>query len=184
MFRRFSRQARLAATLTPGQINALKQANQLITNGNTLEAAGIFSQLAQQMENTGHPRRAANFHAQAAHLYADGSNEAQTLAHAQAALRLFIQFQMVNRTPRFYANITQKMHNRGMAASAAQLEKEFGHLVGSIPSPIQTLGPQTHGRLPSSCPQCGAPVRSDEVDWIDNTSAECIFCGAVIQTVF
>jgi hypothetical protein len=173
----------MAAALTPDQLAALRQVNQLITNGHFLEAAGILAQLAQQMENTNHPRRAANFHAQAAHLYADGNDAAQSLTHAQAALKLFIQYQMANRTPRFYANITQKMHNRGMAASAAQLEKEFGNLIGSIPSPTQTPGPQAHGRLPSSCPQCGAPARSDEVDWIDNTSAECIFCGGVIQTV-
>ncbi len=180
MFRRFSR---MAAALTPDQLNALRQVNQLITSGHSIEAAGIFAQLAQQMANTNHPRRAANFHAQAAHLYADGNDAAQSLAHAQAALKLFIQYQMSNRTLRFYTNITQKMHNRGMTANAAQLEKEFKPIVGSLPAPTQSPSIQAHGRLPSSCPQCGAPVRSDEVDWIDNTSAECLFCGGVIQTV-
>ena len=181
MFRRFSRQGPLAA-LTPAQMNALRQVNQQAANGKAIEAAGMVTQLAQQMENTNHPRRAANFHAQAAHLYADGNEPLQSLAHAQAALRLFIQYQMVNRTPRFYTNITQKMHNRNMLAAAGQLEKEFGGLVEAMPAPVQPAGQANRGRLPSSCPQCGAPARSDEVDWIDNTSAECGFCGAVIQT--
>jgi hypothetical protein len=181
MFRRFARQGPPAA-LTPVQLNALRQVNQFAANGRNLEAAGILTQLAQKMENTNHPRRAANFHAQAAHLYADGSDPVQALAHAQAALRLFIQHQMANRAPRFYANITQKMRNRGMPAGAAQLEKEFGSSIGAIPATAQPAGQPNRGRLPSSCPQCGAPARSDEVDWIDNASAECVFCGAVIQT--
>ena len=134
MFRRFSRQARIASALTPSQIADLAQANRLVANGKYLEAAGVFAQLAQQMEATRHPRRAANFHAQAAHVFADANDEPQALAHAQAALRLFIQFQMANRYPRFYANITQKLRNHGMATGATQLEHEFASQVGSIPS--------------------------------------------------
>jgi len=183
MFRRINRQANAAAALTPAQMNAIRQVNQLAANGKFVEAAGILTLLAQQMESSNHPRRAANFHAQAAHLYADGGDPVQSLVHARAALKLFIQYQMVNRTPRFYANITQKMRNRGMPVVAAQLEKEFGTVVGSLPAQAQIPGQPAHGRLPSSCPQCGAPARSDEVEWIDNASAECMFCGGVIQTI-
>lgn len=39
----------------------------------------------------------------------------------------------------------------------------------------------SRARLPAACPLCGAPVCSDEVEWIDEFSAECAFCGAVVQ---
>jgi hypothetical protein len=38
------------------------------------------------------------------------------------------------------------------------------------------------GRLPAHCPDCGAPARSDAVEWIDATSAECAYCGGIIKT--
>ena len=86
------------------------------------------------METSNHPRRAANLHAQAAHAYADGKDEQDVLAQARRALSLFIQYQMVQRTPVFYANITRKLTNHGMKNSAEALAKEFGPLVGAMPA--------------------------------------------------
>ena len=31
--------------------------------------------------------------------------------------------------------------------------------------------------LPSNCPNCGAPVRANEVKWTGNQSASCGYCG-------
>ena len=37
-------------------------------------------------------------------------------------------------------------------------------------------------RLPTKCMSCGASLRSDEVDWIDDTSAECPYCGSLVRS--
>ena len=154
----------------------------MIAAGHPGEAAQLFASLAQQMETTNHPRRAANLHAQAAHAYADDQDEASALAHARRALTLFLQYQMVERSPRFYAYIERKLRNRKMANAADTLQAEFGKQVGSLPqSPVQPQAPGQQ-RLPPACPQCGAPVRGDEIDWINQYSAECIYCGSVVQT--
>ena len=168
--------------LGPGQIQILSQANQLIAEGHPGEAAQLFANLAQQMDGSNHPRRAANLHAQAAHAYADNQDEANALAHARRALTLFLQYQMVERTPRFYANIERKLRARNLGKAADSLQAEFGKQVGSLPQP--QVQPQVPGqqRLPPTCPQCGTPVRGDEIEWINQYSAECIFCGSVIQT--
>ncbi|MGD0003140.1 MAG: hypothetical protein ABSE06_02795 [Anaerolineaceae bacterium] len=168
--------------LGPVQMQVLSEANRLLAAGHPGEAAQLFANLAQQMEGSNHPRRAANLHAQAAHAYADNQDATDALTHARRALTLFLQYQMVERTPRFYANIERKLRARNMSTAADSLQAEFGKQVGSLPQP--QVQPQAPGqqRLPPTCPQCGAPVRGDEVDWINQYSAECIYCGAVIQT--
>jgi hypothetical protein len=168
--------------LGPVQMQVLSQANRLIAEGHPGEAAQLFADLAQQMEVSNHPRRAANQHAQAAHAYADNQDESDALAHARRALTLFLQYQMVERSPRFYANIERKLRARNMGKAADALQDEFSKLVGSLPQP--QVQPQAPGqqRLPPTCPQCGAQVRGDEVEWINQYSAECIYCGSVVQT--
>ena len=179
MFRRFRNPGQNAAPLGPAQLQAMNQANQLVASGQPILAAPIFAQLASNMETSNHPRRAANLHAQAAHAYADGLDEQDALAQARRALSLFIQYQMVNRTPVFYANITRKLNNKGMKNSVEALAKEFGPVVGGMPVPAPTANPR--GSLPTTCPKCGAPLRASEAIWIDTNTAECEYCGASIR---
>jgi hypothetical protein len=181
MFRRFRKPVMNATALTPAQLQALNQANQLAAGGQPSLAAPLFAQLAVAMETGNHPRRAANLHAQAAHAYADGQDEPDALTQARSALRLFIQYQMMQRTPVFYANITRKLTNKGMKNSAEALVKEFGLLVGGMPVPAPAAAP--HGSLPTNCPKCGAPLHASEATWIDPNTAECAYCGASIRAV-
>ena len=182
MFRRMARRRWQQAIMTNEQLALLNQANQLQTSGQFGQAAPLFARLAQEMANSNHPRRSANLHAQAAHCYADSGDATNALSHARAALNLFIQYQMVERTPRFYTNITNKFHARGMDQAAASLQAEFSGKIGVIPATPQSVQPKPRGHLPGACPKCGAPVRSDDVDWIDEVSAECPYCGIVLET--
>ena len=168
-----------AIALSPSQLQAMNQANQLVASGQPILAAPIFAQLAGAMETGNHPRRAANLHAQAAHAYADGQDEQDALAQARRALSLFIQYQMAQRTPVFYANITRKFTNKGMKDAAEALAKEFGPLVGSMPVPAPVAA--RRGSLPTNCPKCGAPLHASEATWVDANTAECAYCGASIR---
>ena len=181
MFRRMRNLAQNGNALGPAQMELLHQANQYLANGQPGQAAPLFARLAGAMESERHPRRAANLHAQAANAYADSQAEQSALAHARSALTLFIQYQMEQRTPVFYANITRKLTNHGMKASADALVREFGPLVGGMPVPEQPAA-QQHASLPTNCPKCGAPLSSTEAAWIDPYTAECAYCGAAIRT--
>jgi hypothetical protein len=35
--------------------------------------------------------------------------------------------------------------------------------------------------LPTHCPSCGAAVRPDEVEWLDEVTAECAYCGSPVR---
>jgi len=180
MFRRFRNPGFQANPLGPIQMRTLSQANQLVAAGQPAQAAPLFADLASEMEATNHPRRAANLHAQAAHAYTDSQDGPAALIHARAALTLFLQYQMVRRTPVFYANITRKLTNKGMKNASEALVKEFGSRVGPILAAVTPPAGQ-HGLLPTNCPKCGAPIHGDEANWIDSSTVECDFCGSLIR---
>lgn len=182
MFRPYRNRQNWRLNFSPEQIETALKANQLLSAGKPNEAAPLFARLAKDMEDSHHPRRAANLHAQAAHAFTDSQNEPSALIQARKALSLFIQYQMVERTPRFYANITRKMSHRGMINAAETLQKEYGGLVGPLPTAIPPAPLEHRGTLPPACTQCGAPLRSDEIDWVDDQTVECGYCGALIKT--
>lgn len=179
MFRR-NRMAMQNNVLSASQIEVLAKANQMVANGNSAGAAPLYTELARELDGN-RPRPAANLHARAAHAYADSGNEQLALAEARAALTMFIQYRMINRTPVFFANITRKFNNKGMKNSASALQNEFGNRVGPMP-PQPAQGSVKRGVLPTNCPKCGAPIHGDEATWIDNLTAECDYCGAAIRT--
>ncbi len=159
----------------------IQQANQLYQAGKPILAADMFAQLAAQALKTGHPRRAGNLNTRAAHAYVDGKNEALALTQSRSALSLFVQLQMQGRATQFFTNIQNHMQKAGMASALATLRQEFGAQIPTTSGPAQaTPSPAKKGHLPSQCPGCGAPVRSDEVDWVDEQSAECAFCGSIL----
>ena len=168
--------------MNPAWLATMGQANQLIAKGQPAQAAQIMAQLAQDVEGRRRARPAAIFHAQAAHAYAAAKNESNALAQARAALNLFLQLNIARRIPKFYDNITGKLRTNGIASAADTLQKEYGDKVQPFRSFASPAAPAQGKRLPSNCPHCGAAARSDEVDWIDGQSAECNYCGGVIQT--
>jgi hypothetical protein len=185
MFRRIRRQ--IEGALNPIQMQMLTRANQLANQGNPQQAAVLYSSLAAELQASNHPRRAANLFAQAAHAFADSRQADQAVAQAKTALNLFIQYQMVERAPRFFGNIVAKLRHNGMVPAANLLEQTYGHRFQGMPEGNPAIGPEpaaneSHGRLPAACPKCGAPVNPAEIDWLDRENAECNYCGATLQT--
>jgi hypothetical protein len=105
MFRRMMKWGQQTNLLNSEQMTLLVKANQLLADGKPAEAAPLFTQLAMALETQQHPRRAANLYARAAHAFADSHDEQGTLAQARKALTLFLQYQMTQRAPVFFANI-------------------------------------------------------------------------------
>jgi len=160
----------------------LIQANRAMAGGKPGDAAPLFAQLAQHMEANQHPRRAANFHAMAANAFADSNSEQGATEHARAALQLFLQYQMNQRTSMFFTNITRKMNDRGMQGAADQLEKQFGGQVKKLPAAPAADKTTHHGVLPTNCTKCGAPIHGNEANWVDENTVECEYCGVLIRS--
>jgi tetratricopeptide (TPR) repeat protein len=186
MFRRPMRPFRRAVIRAaihpnPGVAQAAARANNLLAQGRPNDAAQIFEQLAQQAEQRGQLKFAGNAHAQAARAFASAKNPGSALAHSRAALNQFLQLNMIQRAVTFYNHILQALRVNGLNGEADAVTREFGNRLAQFPTP-SAGSPTPRQRLPAKCPHCAAPARSDEVEWIDDQSAECIYCGGVIQT--
>jgi hypothetical protein len=168
--------------LGPSLMAQLLQANQLQAQGQMLEAARLFAQLASVMKARQHPRRAASLYARAAHAFTDGNDASSALLYSRQALTLFTQVQMPSRALAFYANITRKMRNHGMQAQAEALQSEFGGKFPAVTAPSAAGSHHKHPLLPTNCPKCGATVHTEDATWVDDHAIECEYCGALIRS--
>jgi hypothetical protein len=166
--------------LPPMLANELRQANQLLADNQPGKAAAIFSQLAEQTAAMGRPRQSGNMHARAAHVWLDAGIQEQALLHGRKALTVFISMGMMERAIRFKSHFVQHLRERKLETVAQSFAKETDLPVESVTA---NPGSGQHGKLPPVCPQCGAPLRSDGVEWINSQSVECDSCGSVINTI-
>lgn len=180
MFHRPRRPLMSRGLINTGQMDEFDRANRFLNNGQPEKAAELFEEIAEQMEQCGRMRQAANIHAQAAHAWVNAGNEARAMNQARTALTLFSRLRMPVRLIEFRERFAQHLQERGMPAAAGNFRQE---MKSSEPPATQPTAGSGRGLLPAQCPKCGAPLRSDLVEWIDDRSAECDFCGSVILSM-
>ena len=71
--------------------------------------------------------------------------------------------------------------NELMNFMAGELPADMDAIENEPQLDLKTIA-RANASLPNQCQKCGAPVRSDEVEWVDDRSAECSFCGNIIQS--
>jgi hypothetical protein len=160
---------------------ALQRANQLMASGQFGEAAGIFEQFARGAQARSGPR-APWFYLQAGRARLQAGQIQAGMTHFQQGLNLLAgrgQFQRL-----YFAGkrIVAELNGRGLTAEALQIETT---LAASLPAGF-VPGPgageeKTKALLPTTCPGCGGALRSDEVEWADEMTAECPYCGSAVR---
>jgi hypothetical protein len=168
------------SALQPSEQRRLEEANYFLENNKPAQAAPIFAKLAEVLESAKQPKRAANLHSQAALAFARSRNEAAVM-QARAALSLLLQYKLDQQASAFYKDLVGELTKRGMQAAAEALTREFGDKVSQA-LPHDTRASQL-SRLPGNCPNCGAPVRTREADWVDESIVECAYCGTPLRPV-
>jgi hypothetical protein len=71
--------------------------------------------------------------------------------------------------------VVEALRKSGHTAEADRIQQAFGSAV--VPE-----ADAARRSLPAACPQCGGAVRPDEVDWIDDRTAVCDYCGSVVKS--
>lgn len=159
----------------------LADAHRLMEAGQPAAAAQAFGDLAQQAAHDGQFRRAWQLHLRAADVYAQVGDGDRALAEARAGLAWLKRLGRAARAGAVGERVAASLRAAGLNAPAEALARELAGLP-SAPAAAETAPASDRGRLPARCPQCGGPIRSDDVDWIDDQSAECPYCGSTVLT--
>jgi hypothetical protein len=165
----------------------VRQALGLLADGHYAEAGELFGQLADRARDNGRPLRSAPLAIQASQAFLQTGDGDRAALRAKQAVQQFVVGRRPGRAVRVLQRMVAALRSRGFNAQADALEQEARTRMAEVgldlasvpPEPV----PQPRGHLPSTCPQCGGPLRTDEVDWIDPASAECPYCGSVVATV-
>ena len=170
---------RLAAGPREAALRMLRRANHLMETGQYEQAYPLLKQLAEGAERLGMPVRAANLYLQAARARLEMGDAQAAVDLARRAIQLLDRSGQVDRLRRPLPRLVEELERRGHHDQAVALRAEITALLGGAEAEAP---PPQRGTLPPNCPSCNAPARADEVDWIDDNSAECVYCGSVIQT--
>lgn len=160
----------------------LQRANQLMANGDYAGAAGAFEQLARAAEGRRGPR-APFFHLQSGRARILAGENAAGVKSFKRALDLFAERGQFPRLQQAGLRVTGELNERGLTKEAAEIENWIKALLPPGSAGMFAPDPQTEKRpgLPTHCPACGAPLRPDEVEWLDEGSAVCVYCGSPVR---
>lgn len=183
MFRRpFRRGAMRRAMLRPDVPPLLRRAHQMMANGNYAGAAEAFEQLGRAGEARQHPK-AGDMFLQGGRARLMASQIPAGMTDLKQGLTLLTSMGMTERAALVAQRAQAELNQRGLSAEAQELSS-WSKSSGNPLSAGNAAMPSTSAKrplLPTSCPECGGPVRADDVDWIDDVTAECNWCGTALR---
>ena len=166
---------------------ALVQANHLKDDENYEEAAEIFERLAKAAQDRGILKHAPFLYLQAAHCYLLASKTDRGVGLVSHGLRLLEKTQRWPALHKAGERSVEELKKLGHTEVAEKIQKWLDETLKDHPeasSPEYSYPYSAQKRipnLPAKCPNCGATLRSDQAEWIDETTAECLYCGSAIK---
>ena len=175
MFRRNIRKT-LAQEVPP----ILQEANYAFAKGEYGRAGELFERIAEGADARG-GLRAPLFHLQAGRSRILAGQTKLGMPSLKRGLELLAERKQF-----------QRLQNAGMRVIAELNEHRLTSEVVDIEILLKTwLPPKTTFEakaspakkpiLPTHCPSCGAAVKPDEVEWLDEITAECGYCGSPVR---
>ncbi len=157
----------------------LRKANQLMAAGDFAGAASALEQLARAAEARGGPR-APFFYIQSGRAQVMAGQTAPALDSLERGLGLFAMRGQFGKAINFGNRVVAELNHRGLTKESKQIADYVRSLVPNFNGAGQLAGAK-RPPLPTTCPGCGAPIHPDEVDWIDEITASCAFCGTPVR---
>ncbi len=158
---------------------ALQQANKMMANGDYKNAAKSFHTLANGAEER-FPHRAPFLYIEAGRAAILGGETKPGMADLRRGLTILSTQRRYNRVQILGQRIVNELQARGLNAEAEEIASLIS---GNLPniSTNEKPAPEKRPILPTHCPSCGAVVKTDEVEWMDEITAECSYCGSPIR---
>lgn len=163
----------------------LMHANQLILAGQAVEAALIFATIAAFAQQNGMPARSANLTARAALAYFEANDIPKGKEFALKAVQESVAAGNLQQAVRIAGQALSQLKARSLTQDADELRAQFDALLSpygiTLAQTAAAQAPAPSRKLPAQCPSCLGPVRPDAVEWIDDQTAECAYCGSILH---
>jgi hypothetical protein len=172
MFRRHIRKS-LAQDVPP----ILQEANFVFDKGEYGRAGELFEQIAQTAAARG-GRRASLFYLQAGRARVLAGQISLGMPSLKRAFELLIEQKRPLRLQRIARRVILELKERGLEREAAEVESWLNNASPFAPAKD---APTKRPVLSTHCPSCGAAVRPDEIEWLDDITAECAYCGSPLR---
>jgi hypothetical protein len=174
-FRRHIRKT-LANEVSP----ILQEANFVFSKGEYGRAAELFERIAEGADARGGPR-APLFHLQAGRSRLFAGQTKLAMPSLKRGLELLAERQQYQRLQDAGQRVIAELTARGLSSEVTDIEILLKtHLPSKVTFETQTT-PVKKPILPTHCPSCGAAVKPDEVEWLDEITAECGYCGSPVR---
>ena len=175
MFRRNIRKT-LAQNVPP----VLQEANFAFDKGEYGRAGELFEKIAQAADGRNGPR-APIFHLQAGRARILAGQVRLGMPSLKRGLELLAQRGQWQRAQQAAERVIGELSARDLKEEANEIEAFLQTLSPSMPARNLPSSPAKRPTLPTHCPSCGAALRSDEVEWLDDVTAECAYCGSPVR---
>ena len=172
-FRRHIRKT-LAENVPP----ILQEANFAFDKGEYGRAAELFESIAQAADGRGGPR-APIYHLQAGRARVLAGQTQLGIPSLKRGLELLAQRGKLQRFHQAGDRVLTELNSHGLKSEAAEMESWIRKLTPPLPS-FEVPKPDRPA-LPTHCPSCGAALKHDEVEWLDELTAECAYCGSPVR---
>ena len=158
----------------------LRRAHRMMAAGDYADAAAAFHDLARKAEDR-FPERAPMLYLEAGRASVLAEQAKQGVSHFRSGLTLLATQQRFQRLQTIGSRIVDELRERGLSAEADEIAEL---LKNNLPAKIKADSsvPAKRGTLPTHCPSCGAAIRLNEVDWLDDVTAECDYCGSPVRS--
>ena len=157
------------------------QAHRLFAIGQYSQSASLFENLANTAR-AGGLQRAPRLFFQAARANWHANQMSHGMDLMRTALDMLAAVGAVGIAGQIASLAMTELNGMGHKPEADQLRDYLVKIPGWQGTASETPPEEkTKPVLPTHCKQCGATVRSDEVDWIDEITAACAYCGSPIR---
>jgi hypothetical protein len=177
MRRMFRRQTRRGKSLAQEVPPILQEANFAFDKGEYGRAGELFERIAETAAARNGPRAPIYF-LQAGRARILAGQTSLGMPSLKRGLELLSQRQQFARLQSAGARVIAELKAQGLNKEAAEIESWRRSV---LPSGDSFEPSVIRPSLPTHCPSCGAAVRPDEVEWLDEVTAECAYCGSPIR---
>jgi len=158
----------------------LQEANFAFSKGEYGRAGELFERIAEGADARGGPR-APLFHLQAGRARIYAGQTKLGMPSLKRGLELLAERKQF---PRLYdagTRVIAELNERGLKNEIVDIEILLKTLLPSKTTFDTQATPTQKPILPTHCPSCGAAMKPDEVEWLDDVTAECGYCGSPVR---